>query len=194
MRNKSILYHDGPVASNTEATLKAAKERAETLRIENIVVASTTGDTGVKACEVFKGFNLVVVRHHTGFQSPGTQEMTPKNEELILENGARIITAAHALSGVERAIRRKRGTVEPLEVMADTLRILGEGTKVCIEIAVMAADAGMIPVDRPVITVAGTGSGADTALVIHPAHSNTFFALYVDEIIAKPFRPSRTSP
>jgi hypothetical protein len=194
MRDKSVLYHDAPGESNTEATLKAAKERAETLRIQNIVVASTTGDTGLRACEIFKGFNLVVVRHHTGFQSPGVQEMTLQNEKLILENGARIITAAHAFSGVERAIRRKRGTVEPLEVMADTLRIFGEGTKVCIEIAVMAADAGMIPVDRLVITVAGTGSGADTALVIHPAHSNNFFDLYVDEVIAKPLRPSRTSP
>jgi hypothetical protein len=190
MRDKSILYHDGPGKSNTEATLKAAKERAETLRIENIVVASTTGHTGVKACEVFEGFNLVVVRHHAGFQSPGVQEMTPKNEELILKNGARIVTAAHAFSGVERAIRRKRGTIEPLEVMADTLRIFGEGTKVCIEIAVMAADAGMIPIDKPVITVAGTGNGADTALVIHPAHSNNFFELYVDEVITKPLKPS----
>jgi len=190
MRDKSILYHDGPGESNTEATLNAAKERAEALGIENIVVASTTGDTGLRACEVFRGFNLVVVRHHTGFQSPGVQEMTPQNEKLILQNGARIITAAHAFSGVERAIRRKRGTVEPLEVMADTLRIFGQGTKACIEIAVMAADAGMIPVDRPVVTVAGTGSGADTALVIHPAHSNNFFDLYVDEVIAKPLRPS----
>jgi len=193
MRSKSILYHEGPGASNTEATLKAAKERAETLHIENIVVASTTGNTGVKACEVFKGFNLVVVRHHAGFRSPGTQEMPSQNEELILESGARMVTAAHALSGVERAIRRKRGTVEPLEVMADTLRVFGEGTKVCIEIAVMAADAGMIPIDKPVITVAGTGNGADTALVIHPAHSNNFFELYVDEVITKPLKPSSRS-
>jgi len=193
MRDKSILYHNAPGESNTEATLKAAKERAETLRIENIVVASTSGETGLRACDVFKGFNLIIVRHHTGFQSPGGQEMTPQNEKLILENGAKIITAAHAFSGVERAIRRKRGTVEPLEVMADTLRIFGEGTKVCIEIAVMAADAGMIPIDRPVITVAGTANGADTALLIHPAHSNNFFDLYVDEVIAKPLKPSSRS-
>jgi len=193
MRDKSILYHDAPGESNIEATLKAARERAETLRIQNIVVASTTGDTGPRACEVFKGFNPVAVRYHAGFQSPGVQEMTPQNEKIIFENVARIITAGHAFSGVERAIRRKRGTIGPLELMADTLRIFGEGTKVCIEIAVMAADAGMIPMDKPIIAIAGTGSGADTALVIHPAHSNNFFDLYVDEVITKPLKPSSRS-
>ena len=188
MKTNEVIYHDGPGESNTEATLGVAKERARALGIENVIVASTTGSTGAKACEIFKGFNLVVVRHHSGFQSSDSQEMTPQNEKFILESGARIITASHALSGVERAIRRKRDTVEPLELMADTLRIFGEGTKVCIEITVMAADARMIPADGQVIAVAGTGSGADTALVIHPAYSNNFFDLYVDEVIAKPLK------
>lgn len=160
--------------------------------IHNIVVASTYGETGVRACEVFKGFNLVVVRHQTGFQSPGSQQMTDETERAILTSGAHILTSGHALSGVERAVRRKRGTIGPLELMADTLRIFGEGTKVCVEITVMAADAGVIPVDKPVVAVAGTNKGADTALVVYPAHSNNFFDLYVSEVIAKPSQPTKT--
>jgi hypothetical protein len=70
--------------------------------------------------------------------------------------------------------------------MADTLRLFGEGTKAYLDITVMAADAGEIPVDRPVIAIAGTSEGADTALIVQPAHSNNFFDLYVNEIIAKP--------
>jgi hypothetical protein len=50
----------------------------------------------------------------------------------------------------------------------------------------MAADAGAIPIDQPVVAIAGTSKGADTALVIQPAHSNNFFDIYVKEIIAKP--------
>lgn len=192
MQEKSIFYHESPGEANTEATLLRAKERAESLGIGNIVVASTYGQTGVRACEVFKGFNLVVVRHHTGFQSPGSQQMTEENERAILASGAHILTSGHALSGVERAIRRKRGTVGPLELMADTLRVFGEGTKVCIEITVMAADAGLIPADKPVVAVGGTDRGADTALVVYPAHSNNFFDLYVSEVIAKPSEPTKT--
>ncbi len=191
MKTREVIYHSVPGGSNTETTLGAAKERARALGIENVIVASTTGGTGAKACEVFKGFNLIVVRHHSGFQRSGSQEMTPEKEKQILESGARIITAAHAFSGVERAIRRKRDTIGPLELMADTLRIFGQGTKVCVEITVMAADAGMIPMDRQVIAVAGTVNGADTALVVHPAHSNNFFDLYVDEVITKPLKPPK---
>jgi hypothetical protein len=65
------------------------------------------------------------------------------------------------------------------------LRIFGEGTKVCAEIAVMAADAGLIPVDKDVIVIAGSGSGADTALVMNPVHSNNFFKMTVREIMCK---------
>jgi len=191
MPEKTITYFEEPGEANTEATLLRAKDRAESLGIRNIVVASTTGRTGVRASQVLKGFGLVIVRHHTGFQSPGSQEMTSENERLLLASGARVLTAGHAFSGVERAIRIKRDTVGPLEMMADTLRLFGEGTKVCLEVAVMAADAGAIPVDRPVVAIAGTSKGADTALVIQPAHSNNFFDLYVKEIIAKPSEPTR---
>lgn len=191
MGEKTILYHEAPGERNTEATLMRAKERAESLGIRNIVVASTSGQTGARACEVFKGFNLVVVRHHAGFESPGSQQMTDEHEKAILTSGARIVTGSHALSGVERAIRTKRGTIGPLELMADTLRIFGEGAKVCVEITVMAADAGMIPVGQPVVAIGGTSRGADTALVVHPAHSNNFFNLYVSEVIAKPSQPTR---
>jgi len=191
MKEKTIVYYETPGNANTETTLLRAKDRAKSLGIQDVVVASTTGQTGVKACEVFKGFDLVVVRHHTGFLTPGSQQMHPENERSILASGTRIVTASHAFSGVERAMRAKRGTIGPLELMADTLRVFGEGTKVCLEIAVMAADAGAIPVGTPVVAIAGTSKGADTALVVRPAHSNNFFDLYVSEVIAKPSEQAR---
>jgi hypothetical protein len=63
---------------------------------------------------------------------------------------------------------------------------MGEGTKVCVEVTLMAADAGLIPVDRDIIAIGGTGRGADTALRIYPANSAKFFDLKIREIIAKP--------
>jgi len=186
MKIEKIVYFDKPGPQNTDETLRLAKERAEALGIKDIIVASRTGKTGIKACELFKGYNLVIVRHHTGYLKPGSQEMDKENEKILIENGARIITATHCLSGIERAIRFKRNTVGFLEIMADTLRLLGQGVKVCVEITVMAADAGLIPMDKEVIAIAGTDNGADTALVIFPAHSNNFFNLFIKEIIVKP--------
>lgn len=50
----------------------------------------------------------------------------------------------------------------------------------------MAADAGLILVDKDIIAIAGTGKGADTALRIRPANAAKFFDLKIREIIAKP--------
>jgi hypothetical protein len=186
MKTEKIVYFDMPGHQNTEKTLKSARERAEALGIRSIVVASSSGETGVLACDVFKGFQLTIVRYHTGFRKPGVQQMKPEYEEKIISSGARLLTTSHALSGVERSIRMKLGTYEPLEIMAETLRLFGNGTKVCIEIAVMAADAGLVSVNDDIVAIGGTNIGADTALVLRPAHSNCFFDLVVKEIIAKP--------
>jgi hypothetical protein len=191
LKDKKVTYYGSPSGAETETTLLRARERAESLGIREVIVASTTGGTGVRACQIFNGFKLVVVRHHTGFRTPGVQQMTAENEKTILASGARIVTAGHAFSGVERAIRAKRNTIEPLELMADTLRLFGQGTKVCLEITVMAADAGEISMERPIVAIAGTSGGADTALVVQPAHSNNFFDLFVKEIIAKPSEPAK---
>ncbi|MDH5532739.1 MAG: hypothetical protein OEX99_04645, partial [Candidatus Bathyarchaeota archaeon] len=109
-----------------------------------------------------------------------------ENRRKIYENGAKVLTATHALSGVERAVRKKFATILPVEIIANALRLFGEGTKVCVEISVMAADAGLIPVDKNVVTIAGTGRGADTALVIKPTSASDFFSLEIREVIAKP--------
>ncbi len=183
---RKTLYFETRGKLNTDAVLSYAKEYAKALGIDSIVVASTTGETGVKAAQVFKGFNVVVVTHPAGFMESDRQEMTEQNREAILQQGARTLTATLALSSAERAIRKKFGTIQPLELIAHTLRRMGEGTKVCVEITMMAADAGLIPLDKDVIAIGGSDRGADTALLIKPANASRFFDLKIREIIAKP--------
>ena len=181
-----IVYFDKPGPQNTETTLKVAKERAQKLGLKDVVLASISGETGVKACEYFKGSNVLVVSHCTGWKEPGMQEMTDEKRMKIEKNGGRLLICSHAFAGIERAIRTKLNTVYPIEIISDTLRILGNGTKVAVEIVVMATDAGLIPINRDVIAIAGTSRGADTALVVQPANSVRFFDLVIKEIIAKP--------
>ncbi len=181
-----IVYFERPGKEWTDEVLKICKQYAESNGIKDIVVASTTGETGAKASEIFKGYNLVVVTHVAGFREPGKVELLDEYRRRIEENGGKILTTTHALSGVERNIRKKFGTIGPAELIANTLRLFGEGTKVCVEIAVMAADAALIPVNKEVICIAGTVRGADTALVIKPAHSTNFFDLRIRRILCKP--------
>jgi hypothetical protein len=183
---KKIVYFKDAGEQNTDTLLKVAKEYAEREGIKDIVVASTTGRTGAKAAKMFKGFNVAVVSHYFGFQEPGKSELQEEYRKEILANGATISAGVHALSSAERAVRKDFGTIQTLELMANVLRRMGEGTKVCVEITLMAADAGLIPVDRDIVAVGGTGGGADTALRIHPANAARFFDLKIREIIAKP--------
>lgn len=183
---RKTIYFTEAGAKNTDALLKLVEEYVEKEGIKDIVVASTTGETGAKASKIFKGYNVVVVTHCHGFRQPGETELLEEYKKEILANGAKIFTGIHALSSVERAIRKDFGTIQPLELIANVLRLMGEGTKVCVEIALMAADAGLIPVDKDIVAIAGTGRGADTALQIQPANTARFFELKIREIIAKP--------
>jgi hypothetical protein len=185
MEIQSVYFLESGSA-NTEKTLEVAKKRAEELGIKTIVVASTSGETGLKAVKAFANYKVVVVTHTTGLQAPDVQELTPQNRAKILEKGGIILTATHAFGGVGRAVRRKLNTYQVDEIIAHTLRVFGQGTKVACEIALMAADAGLIRTDEEVISIGGTGSGADTALVIKPAHTHDFFELKVKEVLCKP--------
>jgi len=183
---KKTVYFREAGAKNTDLLLKIVKNYVEKEEINDIVVASTTGETGVKAAKIFKPRNVVVVTHHFGFREPGKIELLEENKREIIANGAKVFTGTHALSSVERAIRKDFGTLQVLEIIANVLRLMGEGTKVCVEITLMAADAGLIPVDRDVVAIAGTGRGADTALRIKPVSTARFFDLKIREVVAKP--------
>lgn len=182
-------YFEKPGPRNTTRTLQRAKQRAEELGIETILVASTRGKTGVQAAELYQGYNVVVVSHSTGFREPNTQEMTEENRAAIEAAGATILTCQHAFGGVNRAVRKQLDTYMTDEIIAYVLRTFGEGTKVCAEIALMAADAGLVTAGEPCIAIGGTGGGADTAIVLIPANAQQFFDLRIMEILTKPRRP-----
>jgi hypothetical protein len=80
----------------------------------------------------------------------------------------------------------KFGGVNPVEIIANALRMFGQGVKVCTEISVMALDSGLIPYGESVVAVAGTGRGADTAVIIKPAHAKDILNTRIQEIICKP--------
>lgn len=179
------MYFDTPGKINTLETLQKAHARAKESGIEEIVVASTKGDTAHAALEIFTGFALKVVTYHCGFKEPFQTIMPAKVRKELEEKGIAVVSATHALSGVERAVAKKHSGIYPALLIADTLRLFGQGTKVAVEIAIMAADAGVLS-GKDIISIGGTGRGADTALVLKPANQSDLFDLKIREIICKP--------
>ncbi|MBI4302844.1 MAG: hypothetical protein HY665_00690 [Chloroflexi bacterium] len=180
------VYFDKAGPNNTEEVLQIAKARAKETGIKTILVASTTGVTAVKASEFFEGMRVIVVSHSTGFHKANVQEFTEENKKKAESKGAIILTATHSFAGVERAWRKKFNMYLFTDTINYTLRLFGPGMKVVCEICTMAADAGLVRTDEDVIVIAGTGRGADTAVVLRPVNSIDFFDLRVQEILCKP--------
>jgi hypothetical protein len=180
------VYFEELGRENTDETLRLAKERADVLGIRNIVVASYTGYTGVKASEVFKGYNLVVAAGVVGFREPNVHRMTPENRAIIEGNGGKIFFSTHAFGTLGRAVNRRFGAIQVDEIIAHILRLFGQGVKVGCEVACMAADAGLIRTDEEAVVIGGSGGGADTAIVLKPSNTHTFFDTRILEIICKP--------
>ncbi|MFW9800303.1 MAG: pyruvate kinase alpha/beta domain-containing protein [Candidatus Thorarchaeota archaeon] len=172
--------HTEQVLSVVESFLKENKE------IEHVIVATTTGETGLAAAKRFPDHEVVVVSHHTGFIMPNENELDEDSRNAIIEAGAKLLTTTHAFAGVSRSFRKELGTWTPTELMAVAFRTFGQGTKVCAEIAMMAADAGLVRVDKDVVTIGGTGFGADTAWLVTPTNTSTFPKLRMKACLCKP--------
>ena len=185
------LWFERPGRENTDAVIAKVLERLAQGDIGHVVVATTSGSTGVRFAEALEECeaDLVCVAHHAGFRGGDEVEIEAENADAMRRGGGGLLTTSHALSGVGRSISQKFGGITPVEIIAHTLRLFGQGTKVCVEIAIMAADAGKIPTDRNVLCVGGTGSGADTAVVLQAAHANNLFDLRIRETLCRPIGP-----
>lgn len=180
-----IWEKSGP--KNTVDTLKIALDACRTRGIEHIVIASNSGATVRKALELdVSGLSVNCVTHHVGFRGPGIDEMPEDERAYLASQGVKVLTTTHVLAGVDRALKSKFGGIYPPEIIANSLRMLGQGLKVCVEISIMALDAGLVPYGKPIVAVGGSGSGADTAAIIVPEHSSNVFGLKVHEILCKP--------
>ena len=185
---KKIIYFEKTGKDNTGACLNVVKDALKEGHYRHVVVASTTGSTGLLFSETLKktGLNLVVVTHSAGFRGPNTSEVPEDALEQIRAHGAKIFTGTILTHSIETSLNAKFSGIYPAMIIAQSLRRFGEGPKVCCEIVMMAADAGLVPEGEEVIAVAGTGYGADTVMVIKSAASKRFLELRVLEILAKP--------
>jgi len=188
---------------NTQKALELARDRALELGIKKMVVASETGRSALKALKVLKDtdLRLIVVTH------PPATTTGPKGEIPIglsrpeyqhvkrhLEaQGAVIVQGTRPFGGIGRALGWEAAV--PATFADKTLELFSSGTKIAVEVAIMATDAGAAEAGETVVTLGGTFKGLDTALVVKTAYSYNVFAEFeVLEIIAKPQHPGKRLP
>jgi hypothetical protein len=175
-----IVYFEKPGPEQTEATFACVDEALAELGIHKIVLASTRGDTARYAMDHYKGqdVQLVVVPHQYGF-GPG-QRFPPELVERAQAEG-------HAVHfGTMLFHQEKTWGEGPPQAVANFLRLFCQGVKVCVEILLMAGNAGLVEADEQVIVIAGTGRGADTALVMAGSTTTNLRGAHISRILCKP--------
>ena len=179
---RKITYFEKPGPTNTDETLRLAADEAAARGIRRIILASTRGDTARRASARFAGtgVTLVVVPHQFGFTEE--QYFSPELVSELEQQGHRVyfgtmLFHTDGLYGSGAA-----------EAMAMVLRTVCQGMKVCVEIVLMACDAGLVARGEEVIAVTGTRRGADTAVVAIAASSQQLQDLHITEILCKPLQ------
>jgi hypothetical protein len=185
---EKIVYFETGGKDNTEKTLNLAIERAKARGIKKLVVASTRGDTARQAAELLEGtgMKMVVVPHQPGFMSGAK---FPADLAAELEAQGHVVHFGTMLFHTEQFYR-----METPRAMADLLRTFCQGMKVCVEIVLMATDGGRVEIGEEIVVVAGSGRGADTAVVALAASSTRLAELHITEIICKPLKTRQGPP
>ena len=165
---EKVVYLASGGKENTEATLQLAKKYAVENHIKKVVVASTTGVTAKAAYELFKDtpIKLISVGHgRDAYDDDVASKLTGKRHSVIFDDD---IEAEY-----DSAIFRKfsRTCI---------------GAKVAVQCVQIAANVDLLLEDEEVVSVAGTGRGADTAIVILAAKSDRFGDRDIKKILCRP--------
>jgi hypothetical protein len=187
---EKIVYYETPGKENTETTLKLALERAQARGVKKIVLASTWGDTARLAAERWanSGIKIIVVPHQYGFMSEGKQRF-PMDLKAELEKKGHEVHFGTMIFHTDNML----GVNVP-RALANILRNLCQGMKVCYEIVMMATDGGRVAEGEQVVVVAGSGRGSDTAVVAIASSSVHIAELHITEIICKPLQTKQGPP
>lgn len=178
---KKIVYFEDVKQYNTMDTFQVVADNLKESNVKKLVLASTTGETARKAMEFFKdsGIQLIVVPHQYGFSSQ--ENLFPTELVMELRKNGHEVYFGTMLFHTEKLYANHSSTI-----IADFLRCLSEGVKVCYEITLMASDGGLIKPGEKVIAIAGTGKGSDTALIMQASNTRNLNKLRVNEILCKP--------
>ncbi len=190
MELRTLVFEEAG-EGNTDSLLEAVGRRAKELGIKQAVVASSHGGTARKAHATLSPLKvrIIAVSICHSLEDKGWV-MTQEERKGLTDLGVTVHTGIHALGdGVGSAFSEKHGGRVPEEIVRDTLYRFSQGMKVAVECLLMAADAGLLDMRQEAIAIAGTGSGADTAIVAKPAFPASFHELEIREILAKPRIP-----
>ena len=172
---RKVEYFTNYGSQNTEKIIETVRNRIQEDNVKTVVVASTSGETGVKFAEALKELvNVIAVSY---------VEMNPMHKQQINQLGGKTIEKTHLPLHAEG-----------MDNVRKSFYAFGQGFKVAVEVVLIAADKGNVNLYRDIIGVGGTAKAADTAIVARATTTREIFSedenkkLEIREILAMPLK------
>lgn len=174
----AVCYFDECGPKNTDAVIEAVVERVQDGDIQAIVVASMSGRTAIKVAkrlrDVGLGMKVICVTGPPSWAKYGYKMplLKPKEREELerlsvaivdqVEEPFREITFRNWWEKKSIKVQRPEADLFWMTLIC----VGGHGFRTAIEVVFMALEAGLIEEGEKVIGIAGTGEGADSAVVM----------------------------
>lgn len=192
-------FFEGPGAANTAKVTRAIRRRLREGDVKNVLVASESGQLALSLAKALAPASVICVTY-----DPATRHRYQKPElrkEELLRQGIVVVDTVPEPLGRELTFRNwwEKETVTLAGHGADLfwmtlICVGGHGLRTAVEIVFTAVEAGAIPVGERVISAAGTGWGADSALVMRASRFEDAVGddpakrMKIEEILAMPRR------
>lgn len=187
--------------------MSRARDRAVALGVKHVVVASNTGSSVLAAKEAFgPGYEFFAVGNpassherglclHDGISECKKTELEQVgirvvlHDQTLFQGEPKCDAAAEQHRIVRRAYARRfhgggqlpQGSTDLVGIMFSILNeFFGDGPRVCLEIALAAADSGQLPLNVDCISIATPSSYCDlpdAAVVLRPVKSRDMFSM-----------------
>jgi hypothetical protein len=200
-QDKKTRYFGKPGPQNTKALIEAVKEKIKQLRIGFVVVASDSGKTALQVAEALSSMavKVVCVTAYAGVRLAWPQggkwpSITSDVRRKLEGLGVKIVEETPWIfKGVTFDAQFLKRSAPSWIIHEFICRTMGYGFKTSLEVALIAAEAGAVPIDEELVAIAGTGwlgGGADCAIIVRPSvipkMTDAEAGLEVREIIAIP--------
>jgi hypothetical protein len=183
--NVGSLFFEAPGAQNTTAVIQVVKQRLRRGDIRKVLVASESGRLALRVRKQLSGMSVVCVTYDKETRKKYRKPALMKDR--LLGKGVTIVERPEPVGrGLVFRNWWERRTLKISGAMADLfwmtlICVGGHGFRTAVEIVFMAVEAGIVKVGEKVVSLAGTGWGADSAVVMRGSK----FEDAVGEVVAK---------
>jgi hypothetical protein len=205
MNKRIVHFFEKPGEENTSGVIKAVVKRAIESDIDAVIVASISGRTAIKVAKHLKERNLKIKA--VCVSGPPSWEMYPEYKfPLIKEKERKKLKELEVqiIDWIDEPFKTvvfrnwwEKKTIEVRRPESDLfwmtlICVGGHGFRTAVEVIFMGVEAGVIKVGERVIGVAGTGEGADSAIVMKASRFEDTVGpdpvkrLKIEEILAMP--------